>query len=292
MRTPTPARRRLVAHRAADLHPLCRAARRPCSRSTSTCSPWPTPSTAPARRPRAARRHRFDERRRAGLPRPDGGARAAAGLAGGAGGVKTRRSRRPHRFDSAAGEPPRVHRTSTTSTTRTVGASAQAQHVFLPGNGLPARWAGRALLHDPGDRLRPRQQLPCHLGCLAATTRHAASGCSSSRSNAIRRARDDLARAHAASPWPALAPAAARAPGRRWHRNLHPIDFDDGRVRLLLACGDVRRAAACAASAGRRLLPGRLCARAQPGDVGAAAGQGHGSQGRTRRHRGHLERGA
>ncbi|MES1163353.1 MAG: FAD-dependent oxidoreductase, partial [Rhizobacter sp.] len=50
---------------------------------------------------------------------------------------------------------------------------------------------------------------------------------------------DDLSRAHAASPVPELAAALQRA----WPPvtpNLHLLDFDDGRVRLMLALGDVQ----------------------------------------------------
>ncbi len=119
-----------------------------------------------------------------------------------------------------------------------IGALAQARHVFLSGNGLPARWAGQrdftvletgfglghnflatwqAWREDParGERLH-----------YVAVDRHPP-------------CRDDLARAHQHSPllklasslvdaWPPLTP------------NLHLRVFDDGRVRLLLGWGEAR----------------------------------------------------
>ena len=56
--TPTRSRRSLVAHRAPDLHPAARAARRRCSRSRSTCSRWPQAIDSAAQRRAAARRAR------------------------------------------------------------------------------------------------------------------------------------------------------------------------------------------------------------------------------------------
>lgn len=119
------------------------------------------------------------------------------------------------------------------------GAAAQAREVFLAGNGLPARWAGRAgfTLLETGfglgnnflatwqawrdDPARPRT---LHFVSIEA---HPPT-------------RADLQRCHAASPWPGLAAALIDA----WPPavdGLHPIDFDDGRVRLLLAFGDAGR---------------------------------------------------
>lgn len=117
-----------------------------------------------------------------------------------------------------------------------IGALAQARHVFLAGNDLPARWAGRAhftvletgfgLGHNllalwdawRGDAQRPAQ---LHLVSLELHPPTAV----------------DLARAHAASPlpqltqqlvaaWPPLAPG------------LHVLDFEGGRLRLTLGFGD------------------------------------------------------
>ncbi|HMQ73086.1 MAG TPA: tRNA (5-methylaminomethyl-2-thiouridine)(34)-methyltransferase MnmD, partial [Rubrivivax sp.] len=119
------------------------------------------------------------------------------------------------------------------------GAAAQAREVFLAGNGLPARWAGRAgfTLLETGfglgnnflatwqawrdDPARPRT---LHFVSIEA---HPPT-------------RADLQHCHAASPWPGLAAALIAA----WPPavdGLHPIDFDEGRVRLLLAFGDAGR---------------------------------------------------
>ncbi len=118
-----------------------------------------------------------------------------------------------------------------------VGAAAQARHVFLQGNGLPARWAARRCftILETGFGLGNNflatwdawRRDPARCGRLffVSVERHPP-------------AVDDLARAHAASPWPELATALQRA----WPPlvpNLHPIDFDGGRVQLLLALGDV-----------------------------------------------------
>ncbi len=121
-----------------------------------------------------------------------------------------------------------------------IGAAAQAEHVFLAGNRLPARWAGasdftvletgfglgnnflatwNAWRTDPhrGDRLH-YVSIEAHPLTLA-----------------------DLQACHRDSAWPHLARALTAA----WPplaAGLHAIDFDAGRVRLLLAFGDVRDA--------------------------------------------------
>lgn len=117
------------------------------------------------------------------------------------------------------------------------GALAQARHVFLQGNGLPARWAGRRrfVILETGFGLgnnflatwqawRDDPQR-CALLVFVSIEKHPPR-------------REDLPRAHAASPlaaraadlvaaWPPLTP------------NLHVLDFDGGRVRLLLSLGEV-----------------------------------------------------
>ncbi|HET9978596.1 MAG TPA: tRNA (5-methylaminomethyl-2-thiouridine)(34)-methyltransferase MnmD [Burkholderiaceae bacterium] len=116
------------------------------------------------------------------------------------------------------------------------GGFEQARHVFLDGNGLPARWRGRARLcvGETGFGLGTNflatwaawRDDPARCGHLTfvAVEKHPLS-------------RADLERAHAASPcralarqlidaWPPLVP------------NLHALDFEDGRVRLLLGFGD------------------------------------------------------
>ncbi|WP_326538320.1 FAD-dependent 5-carboxymethylaminomethyl-2-thiouridine(34) oxidoreductase MnmC [Pseudorhodoferax sp.] len=119
-----------------------------------------------------------------------------------------------------------------------VGAAAQARHVFLAGNGLPQRWAGRAsfTIAETGFGLgnnflatwaawRDDPARPARLHYVAIDAhppRHA-----------------DLQRAHGGSPWPDLAAELLAAwppllPG------LHSLPLAGGAVRLLLALGDVR----------------------------------------------------
>lgn len=117
------------------------------------------------------------------------------------------------------------------------GALAQAAHVFLAGNGLPGRWQGRNrfVVLEAGfglgnnflatwDAWR-RDAARCERLCFVSVERRP-----------LRR--DDLARVHRdptlaglaqqlVAAWPPLTP------------NLHLLPFDDGRVRLLLALGDV-----------------------------------------------------
>ncbi len=117
------------------------------------------------------------------------------------------------------------------------GALAQARHVFLQGNGLPQRWAGRAaftvletgfgLGHNflaTWDAWR-RDPARCERLFFVAVERHP-----------LRAA--DLQRAHAASTLPGLAGALLQA----WPPltpNLHLLHFEGGRVQLLLALGDI-----------------------------------------------------
>ena len=119
------------------------------------------------------------------------------------------------------------------------GAWGQARHVFLGGNGLPGRWAGRPrfVVLETGFGLgqnflatwaawRSDPRRPDRLWYLAIE-KHPPR-------------RDDLARAHAASPEPALAADLLA----RWPTltpDLHLIDLDGGRVRLALALGDIGR---------------------------------------------------
>lgn len=118
-----------------------------------------------------------------------------------------------------------------------IGAAAQAQHVFLRGNGLPERWRGRRrfVIVETGfglgnnflaawDAWRQDPQR-CERLVFVSVERHPPT-------------RDDLRRAHEASPWPDLAAALVDA----WPPltpNLHALDFDDHRLTLLLAFGDV-----------------------------------------------------
>jgi tRNA 5-methylaminomethyl-2-thiouridine biosynthesis bifunctional protein len=114
-----------------------------------------------------------------------------------------------------------------------IGALAQAQHVFLRGNGLPARWAGchRFTLLETGFGLgnnflatwQAWREDPARCSHLfyVAIDRHPPTAV-------------DLARAHAGSALPALAAQLQQA----WPAltpNLHPLEFEGGRVQLLLA---------------------------------------------------------
>lgn len=117
------------------------------------------------------------------------------------------------------------------------GALAQARHVFLQGNGLPGRWAGRTaftvletgfgLGHNflaTWDAWR-RDPARCERLFFVAVERHPLTA-------------TDLQRAHAASALPDLAAALLQA----WPPltpNLHLLSFEGGRVQLLLALGDV-----------------------------------------------------
>ena len=119
------------------------------------------------------------------------------------------------------------------------GALTQARHVFLAGNGLPARWAGRPrwVVLETGFGLgnnflatwqawRDDPQR-CRQLVYVAIDRHPPT-------------RDDLNCAHAASPlrdladqlqahWPPATP------------DIHVIDLQQGQVRLMLAWGDVAK---------------------------------------------------
>lgn len=119
------------------------------------------------------------------------------------------------------------------------GAWGQARHVFLGGNGLPARWGGRDrfVILETGFGLgnnflatwaawRADPRRPARLWYLAVE-KHPPQ-------------RADLARALATAPEPALA-AALVAHWPPLTPDLHPIDFDCGGVRLLLALGDIRQ---------------------------------------------------
>jgi tRNA 5-methylaminomethyl-2-thiouridine biosynthesis bifunctional protein len=118
-----------------------------------------------------------------------------------------------------------------------IGALAQARHVFLGGNGLPERWAGRehfvvleagfGLGHNFLATWDAWQRDPRRCGRLhyVAIDRHPPRA-------------EDLRRAHEAGELPGLARALAGA----WPRltpNLHRLDFEGGRVRLLLGWGDI-----------------------------------------------------
>jgi tRNA 5-methylaminomethyl-2-thiouridine biosynthesis bifunctional protein len=119
-----------------------------------------------------------------------------------------------------------------------VGALAQAQHVFLQGNDLPARWQGRerfvvletgfGLGHNflatwQAWRTDPARCTRLHYVAIELHPPRA----------------DDLARSEGAAQLPALA-AALRAAWPPAVGGLHSLDFDGGALQLLLALGDVR----------------------------------------------------
>ena len=152
------------------------------------------------------------------------------------------------------------------------GALAQARHVFLGGNGLPQRWQGRAsfVILETGFGLGSNF-LATWDAWRADPQRCERLSFISIEKHPLRR--EDLARAHSASPlatqaaeliasWPPLTP------------DLHQLEFEGGRVRLLLCLGDVadwRRAWRAAWPRGRRLrgASGAWLCR-QGGDDGGA----------------------
>ncbi len=120
-----------------------------------------------------------------------------------------------------------------------IGAQAQAQAIFLAGNGLPARWRGHSDFTIAENGFGLGQNF---LATWAAWREDA------QRSQRLHyvgveghpATRADLARALQASPHPALARALLEA----WPPLLagwHLVDLDAGRVRLLLAFGDAQR---------------------------------------------------
>ncbi len=117
------------------------------------------------------------------------------------------------------------------------GAFAQAQHVFLAGNGLPGRWRARPRFTI----LETGFGLGNNFLATWAAWRQDPARCERLFFVSIEKyplAPADLVRAHAASPAPQLAQQLIGA----WPLatcNLHTLDFEAGRVRLLLALGDM-----------------------------------------------------
>jgi tRNA 5-methylaminomethyl-2-thiouridine biosynthesis bifunctional protein len=118
------------------------------------------------------------------------------------------------------------------------GAAGQAEHVFLAGNGLPARWRGRRLfvILETGFGLGNN-----FLATWSAWRRDPQRAerlvFISIEKHPFTRA--DMVAVHAASPWPELAAQLVRA----WPAltpDLHPLSFDNSGVQLLLAFGDVQ----------------------------------------------------
>jgi tRNA 5-methylaminomethyl-2-thiouridine biosynthesis bifunctional protein len=118
------------------------------------------------------------------------------------------------------------------------GAFAQAQHVFLGGNELPVRWRDRErfVVLETGFGLG-NNFLATWQAWRADAQRCAQLTFISIEQHPL--SRESLAIAHRESPAPALADALRRA----WPPltpNLHRLAFDDDRVQLLLALGDVQ----------------------------------------------------
>lgn len=118
------------------------------------------------------------------------------------------------------------------------GAEGQAHHVFLAGNGLPARWSGRRnfsiletgfglghnfLITWNAWQCSPDPPLQLHYVSLEL---HPPRPDDLMRAH-IGSSREPLARRLAAA-WPPLTPG------------LHLLEFEDGRLRLLLGFGDAR----------------------------------------------------
>jgi tRNA 5-methylaminomethyl-2-thiouridine biosynthesis bifunctional protein len=117
------------------------------------------------------------------------------------------------------------------------GALAQARHVFLAGNGLPARWAQRRrfVILETGFGLGNNFLATWEAWC-AAPQRGELLQFISIEQHPLRR--EDLIEFHRGS---ALAPLADQL-ADAWPPltcNLHRLAFDDARVQLLLCLGDV-----------------------------------------------------
>jgi tRNA 5-methylaminomethyl-2-thiouridine biosynthesis bifunctional protein len=117
------------------------------------------------------------------------------------------------------------------------GASAQARHVFLAGNDLPARWRGRERFVV----LETGFGLGNNFLATWAAWREDAARCRALVFVSIDAAPPDAETLSAARRDADLAPLAAEL-ARQWPPltcNLHRLDFDGGAVQLLLAFGEV-----------------------------------------------------
>ncbi|MFG6457760.1 FAD-dependent 5-carboxymethylaminomethyl-2-thiouridine(34) oxidoreductase MnmC [Roseateles sp. BYS96W] len=118
------------------------------------------------------------------------------------------------------------------------GALAQARHVFIAGNGLPQRWQG----HTHFVVLETGFGLGNNFLATWDAWRQDPARCEHLHFVSVEKhplRRDDLARAHAASPLPDLAAQLVE----RWPpltAGLHTLAFEGGRVTLLLGLGDAR----------------------------------------------------
>ncbi len=118
------------------------------------------------------------------------------------------------------------------------GAAGQARHVFLGGNQLPERWQGK----DRFVVLETGFGLGNNFLATWQAWRDDPRRCAQLHFISIEKhplPRADLALAHADSPWPDPARTLLAA----WPPltpDLHSLHFDDGKVELLLALGDVQ----------------------------------------------------
>ncbi|WP_088282041.1 FAD-dependent 5-carboxymethylaminomethyl-2-thiouridine(34) oxidoreductase MnmC [Ideonella sp. A 288] len=120
------------------------------------------------------------------------------------------------------------------------GALLQAHHVFLQGNGLPGRWAGRPRFVV----LETGFGLGHNFLATWAAWRQDAQRCTRLWFVSIEKhppTLADLARVHADSPLSALA-GELQAQWPPSTPDLHAIDFERGRVRLLLVQADIAAA--------------------------------------------------
>lgn len=142
----------------------------------------------------------------------------------------------PATIDFGDAQAPRAPRFGDTYHSR-AGAPEQARHVFLAGNGLPRRWQQR----EHFSILETGFGLGHNFVATWAAWRDDPARCARLHFLSIEKhppVRDDLARAHSNSSMPALAGQLVQA----WPPltpNLHRLAFEDGRVELLLALGDV-----------------------------------------------------
>lgn len=118
------------------------------------------------------------------------------------------------------------------------GPGGQARHVFLGGNGLPSRWQGK----DRFVVLETGFGLGHNFLATWQAWRDDPQRCARLHFISIEKhplIRAELARAHAASQWPELSQALIDS----WPPltpDLHSLIFEDGKVELLLALGDVQ----------------------------------------------------
>jgi len=138
-------------------------------------------------------------------------------------------------FDPNPGMPPRAPDFDDLYHPRQ-GAFEQARDVFLAGNGLPERWRGRPrfVIAETGFGLG------CNFLAAWSAWREDPARCGRLTFVSVEKhplVQADLVRAHAASPLPEL----ARQLVDRWPPltpNLHVLDFEGARVRLLLGFGE------------------------------------------------------